>query len=319
MSEDRRGETTDGKAYDGRPHPEADLAGVLIPSVTPFDPVTGEVDVVALRANLRRWVAEPVRGIVVSGSTGEGVLLDPEERRRILEAARDVIPSYRLLIAGTGAESTRQTIRLTRDAAGTGANAVLVQPPSFFRAQMDGRALGNHYRTVADESPLPVILYQVPLKFSTVELPTGLVAELSEHPRVIGVKDSRGDLGALGKYLAHVTRNFQVLVGDGSRLYAAMEMGAVGGILGVANLVPGEMAAILEAFRQGRTGEAGRIQERVAPLHTGIVARYGAAGVKAALDLLGLKGGLPRAPLRGLDEKELAGMRGVLAAADLLS
>ncbi len=303
----------------GNPPREAELSGVLIPAVTPFDPVTGELDVVALRANVRSWLETPVRGIVIAGSTGEAVLLDEDERRTAIAAARDVIPHDRILVAGTGAESTRRTVRLTRAAALAGADAVLVQPPAFFRDAMDGRALGDHYRTVADESTVPVILYQVPLKFSTVELTTGLVAELSEHPRVIGVKDSRGDLEALGEYLTHVSRDFQVLIGDGAKLYAALEMGAAGGILGAANLVAGELAEIVRAFEAGRPGEAGRIQELVAPVHTEIVARYGAPGVKAALDLLGLRGGEPRPPLRAPGEKTRGKIRATLERAALLA
>jgi 4-hydroxy-2-oxoglutarate aldolase len=295
-----------------------DLSGVLIPVVTPFREEGGDLDLPGFRRNLSRWVTEGIRGAVIGGSTGEAVLLDEEERLELLEAARDLVPSELLVVAGTGAESTRATLRRTREAAERGVDAVLVQPPAFYRGAMTPGVLRDHYRRIADEGPLPVIIYQVPLRFSTLEFPAGLVAELSEHPNIIGIKDSRGDLGKLGELLDQVRSGFQVLVGTGSRLYAALETGAVGGILGVANLVPGETARIVDAFRAGRFEEAGRVQERVAPLHDGIVTGHGVPGVKAALDLLGLVGGPPRSPLPPSGEAAVREIRALLEAAGLL-
>lgn len=291
-----------------------DLGGVLIPAATPFDPVTGEVDVVGLRGNLRDGLSHPVRGIVIGGSTGEAVLLDEAERAACLEAARGVVPADRLLVAGTGAESTRATIRLSASAAREGADAVLVQPPAYYRGQMTPAALRDHYRAVADAAPIPVIVYQVPLRFSTLDLPSGLVAELAEHPNIVGIKDSRGDLDRLGELLDHVPRAFQVLVGNGAKLYASLELGAVGGILGVANLAPAESAGIVAAQAAGDGPRAGRLQERVGPLHNGVVSAYGVPGVKHAMDLLGLKGGSPRPPLRPLAAKDAGKVESLMAA-----
>ena len=279
------------------------LDGVLIPAATPFDPVTGEVEIINFRANVRAWLEHPVLGIVVGGSTGEAVFLDRDERRALLEGARTVIPEDRLMVAGTGAESTRATMALTLDAAEQGADAVLVQPPAYYRGAMTPGALRRHYRTLADASPIPVILYQVPLRFSTIEFPTGLVAELSEHPNIIGIKDSRGDLSALSELIIHSRDGFQVLVGSGTALYSSLEVGAAGGILGVANLVPGWAGELHAAFRAGDHARAGALQERMGPLHNEIVAGLGVPGVKFALDRLGLAGGDPRPPLAPLPEK----------------
>lgn len=294
---------------------EVDLSGVLIPAATPFDPVTGELDLVGLRSNLRRWLEHPVRGIVFCGSTGEAVLLDDDERLRLLEGARELIPDDRLMVVGTGAESTRATIRHCRTAGSCGANAVLVQPPAFYRGQMTDRVLRDHYHAVAEASPLPLVLYQVPLRFSTLDFSTGLVAELSEHANVIGIKDSRGDLGLVGELATRTRSGFQVLVGNGARLYASLEVGAVGGILGIANLVPGETSALHRAFVEGRTSEAGRLQERIAPIHNEIVGGFGVAGVKAALDRLGYHGGKPRSPLRPLDDGDRRTVSDILGTA----
>jgi 4-hydroxy-2-oxoglutarate aldolase len=294
-----------------------DLAGVLIPAATPFDPVTGEIDVVGMRSNIRAWLNHAVLGVVVGGSTGEAVFLDEDERRSLLEAARDVVDGGRLLVAGTGAESTRATIRLCRTAAEAGVDAVLVQPPAFYAPAMTPAVLVEHYRRVADASPVPVILYQVPPRFSTLDLPSGLVSELSGHDNVAAIKDSRGSLELVGELVEGCREGFQVLVGNGALMYASLEVGAVGGILGVANLAPAASAGIVRAFREGRTAEAGRLQERVGPLHKAVVGGLGVPGVKAGLDLLGLRGGPPRSPLRPLDEKGVGEVRRALERAGL--
>ncbi len=294
-----------------------DLSGVLVPCTTPFDPVTGDVDLVGFRATVRSFMAHPVRGIVVGGSTGEAVLLDEEERVLLLEGARDLVPADRLVVAGTGAESTRTTIRRCKESAGTGADAVLVQPPAFYRGAMTDAALLEHYRAVAAASPIPVILYQVPLRMSTLELSTDLVAGLAKIANVVGIKDSRGSLELVGELVGRTPDAFQVLVGSGAALYGGLELGAVGGILGVANLAPGPAAAIHAAHKAGDSAEAGRIQEAVAPVHTEIVAAMGVPGVKVALDLLGLRGGDPRLPLRPLPDGKREDVASVLARGGL--
>ena len=296
-----------------------DLGGVLIPATTPFDPVTGDIDVVGMRSNIRSWLEHPVRGIVVAGSNGEAVLLDEDERRALLEAARDVVPSDRLLLAGTGAESTRATIRMSRMAADVEADAVLVQPPAFYKAAMTPETLRIHYEAVADASPVPVVVYQVPLRMSTVELPNGLTCELSRHENIVGVKDSRGSLELVGELVRGCREGFQVLVGNGAVLYGALEVGAVGGILGVADIAPGPTAALVDAFNGGRPAEAGRLQEQIGPVHKAIVGAMGVPGVKAALDALGMRGGAPRPPLRPLREDDKAEVQKVLDRAKLFA
>ena len=279
-----------------------DIGGVMIPTTTPFDPVTGEVDVVALRDNVGKWAATGVSGMVIGGSTGEAVFLDEGERERSWEVVRDVLPAGQLMVAGTGAESLRTTLRLTRSATARGADAVLVQPPAFYKGAMTSAVVRDHYRAVADASEVPVILYQVPTRFSTLDFPTGLIAELSTHGNIIGIKDSRGKLETVAELVTHTQRGFQVLVGSGALLYASLEIGAVGGILGVANLAPRECAQVCEHFAAGDMAAAGALQKRIGALHNSVVGGMGVAGVKRALDLLGYRGGVPRPPLRPLPE-----------------
>jgi 4-hydroxy-2-oxoglutarate aldolase len=280
--------------------PEVDLAGVFIPTVTPFAP-RGEVDLDAFEGNMRAWARTGVHGFVVGGSTGEAILLDAAERLNCWTVTREVAPDL-ILIAGTGAESTRTTIRMCRAAGQAGADAVLVQPPAFYRGAMTREALADHFRAVADASPVPVILYQVPLRMSTLDLSTPLIAELSEHDNIVGVKDSRGKLELIRELVEATSEGFQVLVGSGALLQSALEAGATGGILGIANVVPDLCAGIFAAQGRGDAAEAAAIQSRVAPLHTGIVGGMGVPGVKFAVDLVGRAGGSPRSPLRPLPE-----------------
>jgi 4-hydroxy-2-oxoglutarate aldolase len=293
------------------------IEGVYAPVTTPFDPVTGEVDVVGFRRNARALLEAPLAGLVLSGSTGEGLLLEDEERMRLLESVRELVGA-RTLLAGTGAESTRATVRLSRSAAAAGADAVLVQPPAYYRPQMTPEALREHYLAVADASPVPVLLYMVPPAYSGVELAAGLVGELSHHPNVLGIKDSTGELRTLGALVEAADPGFAVLVGNGTALYGGLEVGAVGGILAVADLAPAESAAIHRRLGGGAGGLGGALQERLAALHRVVVGALGVPGIKAALDLLGRAGGPPRSPLRPLGERDRAKVAQALRAAGLL-
>jgi 4-hydroxy-2-oxoglutarate aldolase len=293
------------------------LEGVILPVTTPFDDATGEVAPIAFRDNLRAWLKAGVHGFVVAGSTGEAPLLDESELVRLVEWARDVVPPERTLIAGTGAESTRATVRTARAVAEQGADAVLVRAPSYYRGRMDPETVRRHYETVAESIPIPVILYNVP-QFVPVEITPGLLAELGTHPNVAGIKDSTGDLKILGALLDAAPEDCTVLVGAGSKLYAALEMGGAGGIVAVGCLAPQLAAQVYEKYRAGDAGGAGAAQGRISSPHTKIVRDLGVAGVKYALDLLGYVGGEPRAPLRPLTEKGRAQVRSELSRARLL-
>ena len=293
-----------------------DLSGVHIPAVTPFL-ASGELDEAGFVANARAWVGHPIQGLVVGGSTGEAVLLDESERIRSWELARDVLGD-RLLIAGTGAESLRATLHLTREAARAGADAVLVQPPAFYRGAMTPVALEEHYRALADASPVPVIVYQVPLHLGSLDIPNTVVAALSSHENIVGIKDSRGKLELVQELASICAAGFQILVGNGALLFAALEAGAVGGILGVANILPGECGALWQEWSRGDRGRAAQIQDVVAPGHTGVGGGMGVPGVKRGLDLLGMTGGDPRPPLRPLAQDREVELRLLLEGSGTL-
>jgi 4-hydroxy-2-oxoglutarate aldolase len=281
-----------------------ELKGIFAPTTTPFG-ATGEVDVEGFRRNAQFLLDTPLAGLVLFGSTGEGVLIDPDERVRLLAVAREMT-GERLLLAGTGAESTRATIRLSRAAAAAGADAVLVHPPGYFRSLMTPGALREHFVAVADASPVPVVLYQVPVPFRSVDLDLPLIAELSHHPNIAGVKDSTGDVPALGELRRTCADGFTLIVGTAAVLQDALDAGASAGILGLATIAPHECTEIHRLWLAGRREEAARIQAVAAPLHRAVVAQFGVPGVKAALDFLGLAGGPPRSPLRALGATERA-------------
>lgn len=294
----------------------AEIGGVMVPVTTPFDPVTGDVAPVAFRENLRRWLSHPLDGLVLFGSTGEGKLLDEDEKLRLLDFARDIVPPDRALIVGAGAESTRATIRQLGPLGQIGADAALVSAPPYFGSTLTADAVVDHYRAIADASPVPIIVYHIP-KFTHVVLEPGLVGELARHPNIVGLKDSSGDVRRFAAYSEQVPEDFRLLIGSGALLYTALELGAAGGIVAVGLLAPAGCARILHDFRAGNTRDAGRAQTTIAPVHNEVIARYGARGAKAALDLLGLAGGPPRPPLKPLSEKERRGVADALDRAGL--
>jgi 4-hydroxy-2-oxoglutarate aldolase len=278
------------------------LQGIFPPVITNFDSA-GEIAPIPFRENLRRWIETPIDGIVLFGSNGEGALLDEDEKVRLTAFARDVVPAGYLLIGGASGESTRSTMRQAGQLAGAGADVVLVHPPAYFGPYVSVAAMMDHFRAVADASPVPVLLYHIP-KYTRVTLEAGFVAELMRHPNVAGLKDSSGDMKRFADFTNVCDRKCRLFVGNGALLYTALELGAAGGILGVANIAPGLCADVVRHFREGRPQEAGRIQGQLTPLHREIVAAYGAVGCKAALDLMGWAGGAARAPLRALGERE---------------
>jgi len=270
------------------------VEGVIPPLVTPFLP-DGRLDLAAFEANLEALAVEDLAGYLVLGSNGEAGSLEEDEKLALVGIARARAGS-RTVLVGTGLESTRATVALTRKAADRGADAVLVLTPCYYKARMTVEALQRHFEAVADASPVPVLLYSVPA-FTGLPWPPGLAAALAPHPGIAGMKESSGDLGLLGRIVASVPPSFQTLCGSGPVLYPALCLGAAGGVLAVANCAPRPAAAIYRAFKAGDHALARRIQEALTPLAVAVTSTHGVAGLKAAMDLAGLRGGHVRAPL----------------------
>lgn len=291
------------------------LAGVMAPAVTPFDPRTGAVAREAFERNVRAHLDAGLTGVVVAGSSGEAALLDEEERAALVEWARALVPADRWLIAGVGAESTRATVRRAHDARRAGADAVLVVSPHYYGRRMSDAALLAHFTAVADASPLPVLLYNIPV-YAHLVLAPELVGRLAEHANVIGMKDSAGDVATLERYLAVQSDAFRVITGHAGTFAAAIARGVSGGILAASLFAPRLSLDVWETARaDGARAEP--LQARLLPLARDIVAALGPAGLKCAMELVGLDGGAPRPPLLPLAEGEVAVVRAALAAAEV--
>ena len=294
---------------------KAELKGVIAPVATPFDSESGEVAPVVLRQVSRALLDAGLDGIAVAGSTGEGELLDEAEKLRLVEWLRDVVPDDRWLIAGTGAESTRAAIRAAIAAGTAGADAVLVRPPSYFGGILSPQQFAYHYAAIADASPVPVIVYNIP-KFAHIAIQDASLRAIADHENVIGFKDSSGDLKVFSAFRAAAPR-LAALMGAGHLFYPALEMGATGGILAMACFAAQECATLYRYFTHDDRQAAGGMQERLNPLARDIVGAFGPAGIKCAMDVVGLSCGPVRQPLTDLDARQRARVIDTLAAAGL--
>ena len=294
---------------------EIDLHGIFPPITTPFE--NGNVAFDKLASNVEKLSRTGIKGIVVLGSNGEYVYLSEKEKRDVIKTVVQAVPDKLPVIAGTACESACETIRLTCDSAELGAHAALLTTPHYYGGKMSDEALTRFYTIVADNVPIPVLLYNVP-KFTHLNLTAGTVSRLAGHPNIVGVKDSSGNVNLLGQYLNSCETNFNVLVGTAGVLFGGLTLGCVGGILALANVAPQACVKIFELINNGNFEEAKHLQLRMIPVNNAVTATYGISGLKAAMDMLGYFGGDPRLPLLPATEKEKAEIREILLKASLL-
>jgi len=291
------------------------FSGIFPALTTPFE--KGELSLAGLKSNIEKYNKHGLSGYVVLGSTGEGILMNDREGLKAIELVRSTASPGKIVIAGTGTDSTRPTIEFTNKAADAGAQFALVVTPFYYKAQMTAQALEAYYLEVAEKSKIPVILYSVP-KFTGLDLPLQSIVSLSQHPNIVGLKDSSGNVSSLGEILKACPQDFNVLQGSGSVLYASLALGARGGILALADMAPGESVEIYKLAKDGGWEKAREIQLRVLTVNQRIVGNYGVPGIKCALDLLGYFGGDPRPPLRPVTSEVKDSIRQILKAALLL-
>jgi 4-hydroxy-2-oxoglutarate aldolase len=287
------------------------LSGVYPALTTPFA-ADGSVSRADLKHNISKYNETDLAGYVAVGSTGESVLLSREETERVLATVKEFAAHGKLLIAGTGAESTAETIERTKRAAELGYHAALVKTPYYYKPVYKSEVLIAHYRRVADASPIPTLLYSVP-QFTGIALEPAEVAVLAEHPNIIGIKDSSGNVQKLTETIASVPPAFQILVGSASTVFPSLVLGACGAILALACALPELCVALFDAVRSGNLEKARELQTSVVPASKLIVSQYGIPGVKYAMDLAGYRGGLPRLPLPPLKEEQKSAIRDLLA------
>jgi len=272
------------------------LSGVMPPITTPFQ--DGKLASDKLKKNFQKWNKADLSGYLVLGSNGEAVYLNEKEKIKVVEISRESIPTSKIMLVGTGMESTQETILFTNQVAKMGADCALVVTPSYFKGSMKPQVLYDHFIAVADSSRIGIFIYNVP-QFTGINLDPEIVAKLSEHPNVIGIKDSSGNIGQLGEMI-HLSsqKGFAVFVGSAPVFFPALCVGAVGGILAVANVVPQECVRIQNLFNKGNMNEARALQGRLTPLAKAVTTKYGIGGLKMAMDLSGYFGGDPRSPLK---------------------
>lgn len=280
---------------------------------TPFT-ATEDVDVAALNANIDRWNPAGISGYVVLGSTGERVNLDEREYLQVIEATRAAVPETMTFIVGAGQQSTRGTIAEIGRAAKAGAEAVLVITPHYYRNAINQQTLIEHYTAVADAVSVPVILYSMP-DLTGIKIEPETAARLSEHPNIIGLKDSSNDVAKMRETVETVQEGFAVTVGNGTVFREALQAGAVGGILAVGCVVPELCLEIYRAVRAGEIDRATSLQEKLTPLARAVTRTYGIGGLKAAMDMGGYVGGIVRAPLQPASEAARTEIKELLLAA----
>ncbi|HKI12865.1 MAG TPA: dihydrodipicolinate synthase family protein [Candidatus Acidoferrum sp.] len=276
--------------------------GIFPALTTPFE-VDGWVSLGGLKENVRRYNKTGLAGYLVLGSTGESVMLLRAEEDAILAAVKEVAEPGKLLIAGTGAESTTETIVRTKRAAVLGYQAALVKTPYFYKPAYRAETYIRHYRAVADASPIPVLLYSVPA-FTGVTLESPEILKLAEHPNIAGIKDSSGSVQRVGEVVSCAPAEFQVLTGGAAVVYPALAVGASGAILALASALPEKFVELYELVQQGKHEQAKELQLALASTSKCIVSENGIAGVKYAMDLRGYNGGVPRLPLLPLPEEK---------------
>ncbi|XP_004427971.1 PREDICTED: 4-hydroxy-2-oxoglutarate aldolase, mitochondrial isoform X2 [Ceratotherium simum simum] len=287
---------------------KVDIAGIYPPVTTPFT-ATAEVDYEKLEENLHKLSTFPFRGFVVQGSNGEFPLLTSSERLEVVSRVRQATSKDKLLLAGSGCESTQATVEMTLSMAQVGADAALVVTPCYYRGRMSSAALIHHYTKVADLSPIPVVLYSVPAN-TGLDLPVDAVVTLSQHPNIVGIKDSGGDVTRIG-LIVHKTRrqDFHVLAGSAGFLLAGYAVGAVGGICALANVLGAQVCQLERLCLTGQWEDAQKLQHRLIEPNTAVTRRFGIPGLKKTMDWFGYYGGPCRAPLQELSPAEEEALR----------
>jgi len=270
------------------------------PVTTPFGP-DGAVALGRLRENLARYNRVGLAGYVLNGSTSESVLLRWDEVYRVWETGKEAAAPGKTMIAGSGAESTAETIEHTNRAASLNYDAALIRTPSFYRPAMTEDNLAEHYLRVADAARIPILIYSVPI-FTQIQVEAPLVARLAQHPNIVGMKDSSGDVPGVAKIIAAAPKPFRMLVGSAATLYQSLQIGAIGAILALACAFPELCVGIYEASRAGDPVRAQALAQRLLAPAKMLGVQYGIAGLKYAMDRLGYYGGLPRGPLQPVNE-----------------
>ncbi|NMA48180.1 MAG: dihydrodipicolinate synthase family protein [Tissierellia bacterium] len=293
------------------------IKGVIPPMITPFKE-NGDVDYDKHIQNLKAWNEYDLAGYLVLGSNSETVYLTDEEKLRLIELTVKNNKYGKLIMVGTGMESTRATIELTNKAAKLGADCALLITPFYYAEKMNDEALIEYYKEVADNVDIPVLIYNV-TKYTHINISPKAVGVLAKHPNIIGMKDSSGSVPQLVQFKKAIQgQEFNLLVGTASAWYPALTLGIEASIMALVNCCPGECVDVQKEYESGNDDKARELYERVFPVNSAVTGKFGIAGLKYACDVLGFQGGFVRKPMLQITEEETASLKEILSKAKVL-
>jgi 4-hydroxy-2-oxoglutarate aldolase len=273
------------------------LSGVFAPVVTPFH--NDELALDDLRSNLQKLNETNLTGYLALGSNGEFRSLTDEEQIKVLEVFSQE-KGDKVVMVGTGCESTKQTIEKSKLASDMGFNYVSILTPSYFAKRVDGATLQAYYERIADSIDIPVLFYNAPGFTGGIVIPPKIILELSKHPNIVGMKDSSPVGPAKVLAFLDTSEDFNILAGSANFFYTSLHLGATGGVMSLANALPGPCCELYQLFTEGRYDDAKELNRRFVRLNQAVSGAWGVAGVKAAMDITGFKGGAPRHPLQSI-------------------
>jgi 4-hydroxy-2-oxoglutarate aldolase len=290
--------------------------GVIPPMLTPFRE-DEKVDFEMFVRNIKRWNKDDLGGYLVLGSNSEAAYLSENEKLKLIELTVKYGKRGRVVIAGTGLESAKETIRFTKKAADLGVRAALVLTPSYYLDQMTDEALIAHFVYIADNSQIPILVYNVP-KYTHLNISLNALSRLSKHPNIVGMKDSKGDIEQIGHFVNQSSKPFQVIVGSASVWYPSMRFGVEAGILALSNFAGNLCAQVQTLFKAGEIQKAEELHRRLLPVNVAVTATYGVAGLKYAATLAGYEGGFVRKPLLPLTNESKNALKEILLTAGII-
>ena len=294
-----------------------DIHGVLPPLITPFSE-NGNVDFDAFGRNIERMNGAGLCGYLVLGSNGETPYIDEKDKIELVRLCAKKAAPGKLIMAGTGLESTSATVELTRRAADAGAQCALILTPSYYHDQMGDDAQIAYFTAVADQSPIPILIYTV-TKFTHINISPAAVSRLSQHPNIIGMKDSSGNIaGLIGYMVAGLDPQFNLMVGTASAWYPALCIGVRGAVMALANCCPRECVQVQTLYEAGQYDEALALYKRMFPVNACVTGKLGVPALKYACGRLGFEGGAPKSPLLPLTEEQRGQVESILRTAQVL-
>ncbi len=290
--------------------------GIFPPLTTPF--VDDKISPEKFKENIQKYNSLDLAGYVILGTSGESPLLSIEESEKLVQTGKEAASQGKKIIVGTGLESTKMTLEFTNRMADLDIDAAMIRTPSYFKSRMNREALKKHFLLLADQSKVPVLIYNNP-RVLGVSVDSELLIELSKHPNIAGIKDSSGDLSFLVETIPHLDPPFSFLVGAGSVILPGLRLGATGGILAIADVAPARCAELYNLYLEGKMDDALKLQFDLAPLNRAVVQTFGIPGLKYSLDMVGYYGGPCRLPLLPLDDESKKEMKAVLSKLGLLT